>query len=136
MKKLVLILCVGVFVVAGVVSARTPTTVAPAKAAAPAKADVAKTHVVEAEVVSADASAKTLTVKTEKGESTMKVDTGVLTSSARLGVFRRAPARVGAPLRPRGVDRIRTRNRRDEHEAAGDLLLALRPHPPDGGRRR
>jgi hypothetical protein len=29
---------------------------------------------VEAEVVSADAVAKTLTVKTEKGESTMKVD--------------------------------------------------------------
>ncbi len=33
-----------------------------------------KTHVVEAEVVSADATAKTVTVKTEKGEATMKVD--------------------------------------------------------------
>jgi hypothetical protein len=67
MKKLVLLLC-ALFIVAGVASAAQAT--APAKPAAPA----AKTHVVEAEVVSADAVAKTLTVKTEQAESTMKVD--------------------------------------------------------------
>ena len=67
MKKLALLLC-ALFIVAGVASAAQAT--APAKPAAPA----AKTHVVEAEIVSADAVAKTLTVKTEQGESTMKVD--------------------------------------------------------------
>ena len=77
MKKLALMLC-GLLVVAGVAFATQATTPAtPAKAAAPADVKapaVAKTHVVEAEVVSADAVAKTLTVKTEQGESTMKVD--------------------------------------------------------------
>ena len=68
MKKLVLLLC-ALFIVAGVASAAQAT--APAKPAAP---PAAKTHVVEAEVVSADAVAKTVTVKTEQGESTMKVD--------------------------------------------------------------
>jgi len=77
MKKLALVLC-ALFVVAGAAFAAQATDpAAPAKPAAPAdvmKPAVAKTHVVEAEVVSADAVAKTLTVKTEKGESTMKVD--------------------------------------------------------------
>lgn len=68
MKKLALLLC-ALFIVAGVASAAQAT--APAK---PAAAPAAKTHVVEAEIVSADAVAKTLTVKTEQGESTMKVD--------------------------------------------------------------
>ena len=68
MKKLVLLLC-ALFIVAGVASAAQAT--APAK---PADAPAAKTHAVEAEVVSADAVAKTLTVKTEQGESTVKVD--------------------------------------------------------------
>ena len=67
MKKTALVLC-ALFVVAGVAFAAQAT--APAKPVAPA----AKTHVVEAEVVSADAVAKTLTVKAEKGEMTMKVD--------------------------------------------------------------
>jgi hypothetical protein len=89
MKKLTLLVC-ALFVVAGVASASQATTPAapakPAVAPAPAKAAVApvpakavapavaKKHIVEAEVVSADAVAKTLTVKTEQGESTMKVD--------------------------------------------------------------
>lgn len=82
MKKLALLLC-ALFVIAGVASAaQAPAPAAPAKpetavvAPAPSKAAtpaVAKTHVVEAEVVSADVAAKTLTVKTEQGESTMKV---------------------------------------------------------------
>jgi Cu/Ag efflux protein CusF len=80
MKKLSLLLC-GLFVVAGVASAAQAT--APAKPAAAAKAvaapAAAKTHVVEAEVVSADVKAKTLTVKTDKGEATMKVDAAAAT---------------------------------------------------------
>jgi hypothetical protein len=75
MKKLALLLC-ALFVIAGVASASQATAPAkpaakPAPAAAPA---AAKTHVVEAEVVSADVAGKTLTVKTDKGEATMKVD--------------------------------------------------------------
>jgi hypothetical protein len=68
MKKLALLLS-ALLVVAGVASASSQAT-APAKP----KAAAAKTHVVEAEVVSADATAKTLTVKTDKGDATMKVD--------------------------------------------------------------
>jgi len=71
MKKLALLLC-SLLVVAGVASASQATT--PAKPAAPEKPAVAKTHVVEAEVVSADATAKTLTTKSDKGDVTMKVD--------------------------------------------------------------
>jgi hypothetical protein len=72
MKKLALLSC-ALFVVAGMAYAAQATAPADTsvKPAAPA---VAKTHVVEAEVVSADVVAKTLTVKTEKGDATMKVD--------------------------------------------------------------
>jgi hypothetical protein len=73
MKKLALLVC-GLFVVAGVASAsQAAAPAAPAKTA-PVTAAVAKTHVVEAEVVSADAVAKTVTVKTDKGDATMKVE--------------------------------------------------------------
>jgi Cu/Ag efflux protein CusF len=67
MKKLALMFS-ALLVVAGVASA--------SQATAPARSTKAtmKTHVVEAQVVSTDPMAKTLTVKTEQGESTMKVD--------------------------------------------------------------
>jgi len=72
MKKLALLLS-ALLVVAGVASAATKS--AKGQATTPAKSQsAAKTHVVEAEVVSADATAKTLTVKTDKGEATVKVD--------------------------------------------------------------
>ena len=71
MKKIALLSC-ALLVVAG--SALAAQATAPDSTMKPAAAAVAKTHVVEAEVVSADAVAKTLTVKTDKGDSTMKVD--------------------------------------------------------------
>jgi FtsP/CotA-like multicopper oxidase with cupredoxin domain len=48
---------------------------APAKTKEPAKSSATmKTHTVEAEVVSADATAKTLTIKGDKGEQTVPVE--------------------------------------------------------------
>jgi uncharacterized lipoprotein YajG len=71
MKKLA-ILC-SILLVAAVASAQATTQqTEPAK---PAKPAVMKTHVVEAEVVSADATAKTLTIKGEKENKVLKVDT-------------------------------------------------------------
>jgi hypothetical protein len=71
MKKLALMAC-ALLVVAGVASAAG--TAAPSTKAASTKAPAMKTHVIEAEVVSADNAARTLTVKTDKGDSTVKVE--------------------------------------------------------------
>ena len=76
MKKTALLLC-GVLAFAGAAFASQAST-APAKAdtksTATAKPAAAKTHVVEAEVVSADAAAKTLTIKGEPDNKTVKVE--------------------------------------------------------------
>ncbi len=72
MKKLALLL--SALLVAGAAYASQATN-APAKTKEPAKsAAMGKTHTVEAEVVSADATAKTLTIKTDKGEQTVPVE--------------------------------------------------------------
>ncbi len=123
MKKLTLLLC-GLFVVAGVASASQAT--APAKPAAPAKAvaapaapamaapAAAKTHVVEAEVVSADAKAKTLTIKTDKGEATMKVDAAAATHLKAL----KAGEKVKLTCRD---------NDKGEHEAISHIKVEKAP---------
>jgi FtsP/CotA-like multicopper oxidase with cupredoxin domain len=67
MKKFALLL--SALLVAGAAYASQATT-APAQTKEPAKsAAMGKTHTVEAEVVSADATAKTLTIKDDKGEN-------------------------------------------------------------------
>lgn len=71
MKKIALLLS-GLMVVAGAAFAAQAT--APAKPATKAAAPMMKTHVVEAEVVSADAMAKTLTIKGEPDNKTVKVE--------------------------------------------------------------
>jgi hypothetical protein len=71
MKKTALLLCT-LMVVAGAAFAMQATT-APATQAAPAM-DTAKTHVVEAEIVSADTTAKTLTLKGDPENKTVKVE--------------------------------------------------------------
>jgi len=78
MKKLALM--VSVLLVAGLASAAQ--TAAPAQPAPvqPTKDAAVKTHVVEAEVVSADATAKTLTIKGEKENKTVAVDTSAVGS--------------------------------------------------------
>jgi hypothetical protein len=75
MKKTALSLA-ALLAVAGMAFAAQAT--APEKKAKPMTA--AKTHVVEAEVVSMDATAKTLTLKTEKGETTAKVEGAAVAS--------------------------------------------------------
>ncbi len=110
MKKLALLLC-GLLVVAGVASASQAT--APAKPAKPMAA-ASKTHVVEAEVVSADATAKTLTVKTEKGEATVKVDA---TASSQLKSLK-AGEKVKLTCRD---------NEKGEHEAVTHITVEKAP---------
>lgn len=73
MKKTALLLCT-LMVVAGAAFAAQATT-APAKHDAPAMDTMkTQTHVVEAEVVSADAAAKTLTLKGDPENKTVKVE--------------------------------------------------------------
>jgi hypothetical protein len=109
MKKLTLLLC-ALLVVAGVASASQAT--APATATKPA----AKTHVVEAEVVSADATAKTLTVKTDKGEQTVKVDAA---ASSHLKTLK-AGEKVKLTCRD---------NDKGEHEAVTHITVEKAPKP-------
>jgi hypothetical protein len=71
MKKFALLL--SALLVAGAAYASQATT-APAQTKEPAKSAMGKTHTVEAEVVSADATAKTLTIKGDKGEQTVPVE--------------------------------------------------------------
>ncbi len=72
MKKFALLL--SALLVAGAAYASQATN-APAKTKEPAKsAAMGKTHTVEAEVVSADTTAKTLTIKTDKGDQTVPVE--------------------------------------------------------------
>ncbi len=71
MKKFALLL--SALLVAGAAYASQATT-APAKMKEPAKSTAMKTHTIEAEVVSADATAKTLTIKTDKGDQTVPVE--------------------------------------------------------------
>ena len=72
MKKFALLL--SALLVAGAAYASQATT-APAKTKEPAKSTaMGKTHSVEAEVVSADATAKTLTIKGDKGDQTVPVE--------------------------------------------------------------
>jgi hypothetical protein len=71
MKKFALLL--SALLVAGAAYASQATT--PAKAKEPAKSHtMMKTHTVEAEVVSANETAKTLTIKTDKGDQTVPVE--------------------------------------------------------------
>ena len=111
MKKLALLL--PALLVAGVASAATP---AKSQATTPAKSSTAamKTHVVEAEVVSADATAKTLTVKTDKGESTVKVDAA---ASSHLKTLK-AGEKVKLTCRD---------NEKGEHEAVTHITVEKAP---------
>ncbi len=113
MKKLVVTLC-ALFAVAVVASASQATA---ASKPAPAKAApvmTVKTHIVEAEVVSADTVAKTLTVKSDKGESTMKV---VGAAAMRLKTLK-AGEKVKLTCRD---------NDKGEHEAITHIALEMAP---------
>jgi hypothetical protein len=108
MKKIALSLA-ALLAVAGMAFA---SQTAPAKKAKPMTA--AKTHVVEAEVVSVDAAAKTLTLKTEQGESTAKVEGAAVASLKTL----KAGEKVKATCRD---------NEAGEHQAITKIAVEKAP---------
>jgi hypothetical protein len=106
MKKTAVLLA-ALLAVAGIAAA--------AQAKAPAK-PMTKTHVVQAEVVSTDVAAKTITIKTEQGESTAKVEGAALTSLKTL----KAGEKVKLTCRD---------NEKGEHEAITHVVVEKAPAP-------
>jgi Cu/Ag efflux protein CusF len=109
MKKIALALA-ALLVAAGMGYAAQST--APAKKAKPMSAT--KTHVVAAEVVSSDATAKTLTLKTEQGEMTSKVEGAAVASLKNL----KAGEKVKVTCRD---------NEAGEHEAITHITVEKAP---------
>jgi hypothetical protein len=95
------VLLAALLAVAGIASAAQTT--------APAK-PMTKTHVVQAEVVSTDVAAKTITIKTDQGESTAKVEGAALTSLKSL----KAGEKVKATCRD---------NEKGEHQAITHITV-------------